>query len=305
MINWRSIFSNSNIQFRDTGANTSRNHININCPWCIDDPSFHLSIDETTGAYRCFRNPLKHSGKSAAYLLRALRFTSIEIDQVLRNENTQSVKSKASLLSSFDDVETRQWWARFGPAENYGQARGYLFLRGFKDPEETAFTYNLRFCSYGIYAQRIFFPFTTNRMVMGWTGRAIYDNLQPRYLASKSGSDTLYIPKQVRSNKLILCEGPFDALKLSVSCQWQVASLQGLSLSYAKLNKVIDLCAEVDTIYLMLDKDQMISENTTTFMNEVKTATKRTIKRQLVPNPYKDPGEMPIGEIKQWLSEFS
>ena len=145
MILWRELFTHAGIQWVDRGANTSRGHINIRCAWCRDeDPSHHLAIEETTGAYYCRRNP-DHYGRSAWRLLSALGLWK-KAEKLLDDYSTAPVTRPAGQIRE-EEKPRRRLGLR--PAHEVPPALEYLRTRGYADPEKTARTFGLAAAPYG------------------------------------------------------------------------------------------------------------------------------------------------------------
>jgi len=54
MIDIISLFENNDIEFYSSGKNNSRGWVELNCPFCGNDPSFHLGVNLSSGIFHCW-----------------------------------------------------------------------------------------------------------------------------------------------------------------------------------------------------------------------------------------------------------
>lgn len=303
MINYKALFDYLSVPWRERGANTSRGHINIRCPWCRDDPSFHLSIHEESGAYRCLRNPNKHNGKSPFYLLAALQLHQ-DLEPLIKHFSNRNIITPKKSEPKQENSSIERIWNTFEIAKQSPRIISYLQSRGFDNPEQVIDQYDLRYKLTGKYAQRIFFPIydvKTNQL-KAFTGRVLVNNLEPRYYVEGDAS-YLYVPKiEFNSQNLIIYEGPFDALKTSICYNFTSCSLNGLALSYTKLLQ-LEHVGKNKNVYLSLDNDQPRSQ-INDFLSQLRQVLPNT-KIASPPSKYKDAGEMPIEELSKWLKDLN
>ena len=125
----------------------------------------------------------------------------------------------------------------FRPVEDVGKGRmfvSYLEKRGFdyEDIPRLVTDYQLRYCvsdSFlrGQYANRLIFLITIDQQLVSWTGRHIgssrlrYNSLStedaelPARLSLKNTVLWYDRLRQINDGTLVVCEGPFDALKVN------------------------------------------------------------------------------------------
>lgn len=254
MILWRSLFDALRVPWKDRGPNCSSGRVNISCPWCGDqDPSFHLSIDESTSAYFCMRTPgSHHSGRSVPWLLLGLKVHPTEIDALVAQHSDEHPPPR--LTTSRVQVLD---WDKFESAADHEAPLDYLRQRGYASAEGLARRYDLRFTRVGRHAWRVLMPLTCPQdgyRVTAFTGRTIRDQT-PRYLINDPSGASLYLPTDLgmgrvcvaalqgtaltqekrlhlsmlagRHDALVMCEGPFDALTLVASRSPLLAALRG------------------------------------------------------------------------------
>jgi hypothetical protein len=216
MINFQKLFDKYRISWKNTGPNCSPNNTNVNCPFCTDDPSFHMSISNI-GEWYCFRNP-KHAGLNVAILLKALKIPSFEY---------ADLKIEVSEREYKEDERDYSAWNHFTPAYESEEAINYLRFRLFQQPVEVAKQFNLKVAKEGRWAGRLLLPLTH-----GWTGRSMRNHLTLRYDAFCS--EESYYFYSHNSSSAILVEGGLDAIRgASVSSQFDYYAKCRMALSPA------------------------------------------------------------------------
>ena len=110
-----------------------------------------------------------------------------------------------------------------------------------------------------IFTNRIIFPiFDETNHVVAWSGRALEEEQQPKYLHSRESlvfqkSQLLYNYQNAKKyDALILVEGFMDVIAFNKIGYDNAVALMGLSLSLNQINKL----KRHKTIYLCLDQDQ-------------------------------------------------
>lgn len=220
LLDLRRLFDKYRVSWRDRGSNCSQGNVNIPCPWCRTDPSYHLAVAEDATAYYCFRNH-QHSGRSLVSLFNILRIPLSELPKDKQQPVTQREEKVDNRVYSS--------WSYFMPACDDDEALKYLRSRHFESPYKICTQFNLRVMPRGSWAGRLLIPLT-----VGWTGRSMRANIQPRYFAYTDESG--YFFHGANSNSLILFEGGLDAMRVaSVSYQFDVIGKCGNRLSPALL----------------------------------------------------------------------
>lgn len=306
MILWRDMLTYAGVPWVDRGANTSRGHINIKCPWCSDqDPSHHLAIEETSGAYYCRRNP-DHYGRSAWRLLGSLGLWK-QADRLLDDYSTTPVTRPTRR------PEDKKAPAPLGlrPATEVLPALHYLRSRGYDNPEKVVRTFGLTAAPYGRLAARLFFPLTGGE-TEEYVGRAIRPGLEPRYLTTSEVS-RLYmpLPDQYEGGFLFLVEGPFDALRLQLTITeifgrrfGAAVALLGLSLTSDKRLHLKRLIQEADGTCVVLDDDQE-SRRGWKIAWSLEALTNKGVVSMACPPGRKDLGDATAEETALWLRSFA
>lgn len=302
MIRWRALLDHLRIEWRDRGANSSRNHINIQCCWCgRNDPSFHLSIDEDDGAYYCLRNGKAHSGRSTPWLLLGLGVHPSEIDSLVDEFSDRDSKPKLAEApkQKFD-------WNKFEPAESSRLCVEYLRSRGYEHPEGVCEYQSLRFTKTGKFAWRLLLPLTIGTNVTGFSGRALRASQAPRYLTYDEFGGSVFSPSRIVYPTLLLCEGPFDALAADASLlPISAIAILGTQLPAERCLHIASIASQTKRIAYVPDKDQSYS-STYRLIEELEgTPGIRKVELVALPDGYKDIAEYWEKNregAKQWLA---
>ena len=311
-VDWRGLLSEIRVQWRDRGSNTSRGNVNVPCPYCENDPSFHMGISESREAFYCFREPNRHSGSSFIRLLIALGVTRSEavllLNRYQRSVSLETERPKAIISQS----SIINGWSRFSSAAESSTCLDYLRYRGFPNPVDTALRYDLRFAKEGTWAQRLLIPIVSvDNQIISWTGRSLKDRT-PKYLTlGNAGAMQPYVPSIAQRGKsiLVIVEGPMDALKGADACRrdregqsFVFAALAGKQITPTKLLALRALTVNCVGILLALDADVTLAASYS-IQAELASAIKLGyIALARLPRGFKDPAEMPAGEIAQWLN---
>lgn len=243
---WPAFLRSHRIPYRDTGANTSRDNMVVHCPFCgSQDQSEHMSINLSGKGWRCFRNS-DHKGKNPARLVAALAGISLERANAMVGNAIfipDDFGDRMKALVNPEAAVARKGLAmppEFKAFAGLPSSRpyvNYLLRRGFsaKQIEHLTPRWDVRYCARGPYQGRIIFPIWYRGKLVAWTGRTISGNQDLRYKAltrdreraEKEGYDPAlgaishYLLwydqlRETNADTIVLCEGPFDALKVAV-----------------------------------------------------------------------------------------
>lgn len=307
IVDWRGLLSSIRVEWRDRGANCRSGNVNIACPWCGNDPSFHLAIAEQREAFYCYREPDRHSGRHFIALLVKLGIERAEAIRLINSHMAHSQPIEAPRKAP-DMPRIQYGWDRFVSALDSRSAIGYLRERDIPNPEQAIRLFDLRVSLAGTWANRLLIPFQSAQgEVQSWTGRALQNWMVPKYLTRESDdSGLLYAPNQDRRGKhcLVIVEGPFDALKLAIIARTSpfiVAALTGKQLNAARLLRLRALSEGCDSILVALDADVNTGSRLRIISDIAGTLRMRYIGRATLPPGHKDPAEIPSGLVLQWL----
>jgi len=284
MLDLRKLFDKYRIQWRDKGPNCSRGHINIACPFCgPQDRSFHMSISEEGMGFYCFRNP-SHAGRNVANVLWKLKIPAKEFAD-------QKVKSSAP--REYLDTRSYAAFAYFKDAAENEEAFEYLKKRNFTNPAEASKKFNLKIDEVGKWAGRLIIPLT-----VGWTGRAMRDYLEPRYL-THSNEDG-YFQYLHGSSTVVLLEGGIDAMRIAtVTTQLDLIGKCGNKLSAALLvhlrktgYRTIINCPDGDVSFEQYEKETSLLKS---------YCTQANVKLFHFPECIKDWGQLTESEARRLI----
>ena len=235
-MDWQHFLDENHVHYVTSGPNTKKGELSIKCPICgNEDPSEHLGINLTTGFWGCHRDQ-SHRGKSARTLIKALLGASSHtaqqiIQQYSKTDPDDLDEALMVLLEDRPDFVLKTAKQSLNPEfKDFYQIRPrgvtkryftYLQQRGFDNPQEMIDRYDLRCATTGRYKDRIIIPIHLNEELLGWTSRALGSpSVAPRYLASNGEVKTTifnYDNLKEGGDRLIVTEGPFDAIKVDNS----------------------------------------------------------------------------------------
>lgn len=303
--NWRALFDEIHIPWRDRGKNTSRGNINVCCPLCQNDDGFHMGISETKNAYYCFRNP-RHSGTNVIGLLCLLGVSRSRAIGLLNAYKSSARYIAPVRKESLSDVESK--WRQFFAASESARCVDYLERdREIPNALHVCRRYDLRYAREGKWANRLLIPIRVNDVVVSWTGRAIRSSLLPKYYMMPGSVDSLiYMPRPARKH-LIIVEGPLDALKGAIATEHLDVSflaLLGKNLSYDRMFRIKQACVKTETIYLSLDNSSdVFITHTYQYINALAAHFNNCyVSRMRIPAVYKDVAEMSLSAIADWVT---
>ena len=268
MIDIKRLLSTHQISWVDKGPNVAKGNINIKCPFCgSDDHSEHMGINPITLQWGCWRNQ-KHRGKNIARLLAKFDIyiteDKSETIQKLINKTFFNVEStaKQEVLHRRNTVLPEEFIPIVGTSAFDSLYQNYLKQRGFPDPVDVADQYGLCQSTSEKWSGRLIIPIWCADEVT-WTGRAIGES-SLRYLSPKA-EEALNIKQtlwnynalaQTEGDVLVICEGPFDSLKVDYYNKPSIRAtcLFGLMASEAQLKLLNNICTRFNTIILGLDE---------------------------------------------------
>jgi hypothetical protein len=278
-MNWRELLNQRGIPFQDRGPNVSGANIAIRCPFCSDDPSFHMSVSLLGKGWHCWRRP-EHKGKSEARLVQVLlgcdwnRACAIAGKPVTDTSNL-AARVRAALTSPTEEVlpvlQRSKLFRVIDPQER-GVAKAYVnYLRGRGYSDDTirklTWTFGMYYATQGDYGGRIIFTVSEDHQLVSWTGRTIGLEI-PRYKAlgrEVTGhpiTNYLLWGDKLKQGGRALClvEGPFDALKVMVlgaDNKIRATCFFTSSPSNMQIDKLCRVAAKFDYCYLMLDRGSL------------------------------------------------
>ena len=298
-IDWRNLFTSIGVAWRDKGSNCVRGNVNISCPMCGNDPSYHLGVSEEIEAYYCYRDS-RHKGRSFLRLLYLLGYSRNEGAKLLNQY--QGRKTVVAAVAPRLAIAINREWQSFRPATSHLPALHYLEGRGFRNARLTIERYDLRYSPLGKWAARLLMPLIDDGSVLTWTGRA-WDNRVPKYLMTADKIEgAVYVPRLPRAT-VVLCEGPMDALKIAAATEDEDISaiaLAGKALNASKLLRLARITKGKNVLFCP-DFDVPVGE-AYNLLNNLATSLDHVFMNVLrLPEGFKDPGELPLDIIPAWI----
>ena len=269
------VFRENGIAFVESGKNVKAGYLGMKCPWCgEEDPSEHLGIDPETGAFSCWRN-IRHSGRRPQVLLMKLLGCSFDVATGLlgrRSELKQLVMDKlvkrptSAIEVDPEEYRIPQGVRRLNGSPEQHKYRQYLAHRGYRPEDIPDLTrrYGLMCGQFGRFNNRVVFPVVLNGKLVGCVGRCI-DGGVLRYLSE---------PAEVKQHilwhnwarhggrDLVVCEGPFDALRINYHAQKQdipitATCLFGVSHTEKQLEELRFLAPRFHRVVVLFDNDAL------------------------------------------------
>lgn len=247
MFDWIRFLKRHNVEYVTRGGNVPKGFIAVKCPFCSDDPSEHMTIGLYKPVWGCWRNR-SHSGGSPVRLIKALiGVGTLEAQRLVEHESPSALSTGDLLnfaVTSFypkkeeESDSSLSFPKEIKPIVKTGLGKlffNYLKNRGYKSSEidELVDEYRLRYCIEGYFTYRIIFPVYGLKKLMTWTGRSVDKSVEQRYLTlspDQQKMNSMGLPAALCSvkdllwnmpslfedqyDKLIVTEGPFDALRL-------------------------------------------------------------------------------------------
>lgn len=319
---WIEFFRSYHIEFVERGPNVAAGNVNVHCPFCgASDPSHHLGVSKKATSWGCWRNP-QHRGRSPVRLIAALlgcsrqeamRIAGVEMRFIPPDSMSQAIAAvqrwpsaaaprKLALPTEFKPFQNKPSFSLF---------RQYLENRDYTKKQilEMTGTFGLRYCTSGPFRGRIIFPVTFENKLVTWTGRSIYPSEELRYKtltpneerAAARGhppalgpinSYLLWYDELLRgpANILMLVEGPFDALRVSVlgrKLGVVATCFFTMQPTRAQVELLWELVPRFRKTALVLDQGtEPVAIRLTRLFRGL------NISRVQLPDRYKDPGEL-------------
>lgn len=267
MFAWQPFLEQRGIEYVERGPSVTKGNIAIHCPFCgAADPSTHMSLSLVNAYWRCWRDST-HAGRSPVRLIQKLTSCTWTEARELAGEGVDMPVQVdlGDLRNRLNKKPDRRPQRLQMPGEFFSLVHeprttakqrmlNYLEDRGFAHPVRLARAYDLRGCLVGEYAHRIIVPIYRDGDLYGWTGRTTARS-ELRYRTHGETRDLLWEPPRVaEGGKLLLvCEGPFDALKLDCYGRERgvrAVALLGVDPSTGKLARLAALAARYEGLAL-------------------------------------------------------
>jgi DNA primase len=204
----RSYLQDRGIQFSNEGPNTTSGWIEVNCPFCGDDPSFHLGINLTSKLIHCWR--CAETGNITKYI------------QAIEECNFYDAKEILKQYQSHKLIEEPQKYVFTGQVElpkeiDWSYKDQMLeYLRGRNFPDSIVEKYQLAPCGrLGDFKFKIIIPVFQYGELVAYTSRDYtgHAELAKKHVPGIDIKKYLYNLDSVK-DRIIICEGPTDVWRL-------------------------------------------------------------------------------------------
>ena len=320
---WVKFLTQNNIDHTTASRyHVTAGNVGINCVWCYNDTGYNLHISLEGKGFHCFKTE-SHRGIAPQPLIqkllncpRAFADSLVEREVELPSDMDMLDRLKALFDPPAEEPMPRQTLRlpdSFLPIKARGSGQmfvTYMARRGF-EPEDVPHLsrkYHLLGCADGSrWHGRIIFTVTQDRKLVTWTGRHCggspirYDTLSIYPPAKDPDSpvalvtikDTLlwYDHLQEARGTLVVCEGPFDALKINYLGEGfdiYATSIFGKSIT-DRQRDLLESLEHFERKLLLLDANTVDHLNPRGNFASLESAGFQTI---MLPQFIRDPGEL-------------
>jgi DNA primase len=276
------------------------NHIAIADPFKSPDPGLTLRFYFDTGKCVGYRSGFKGSiysvvkevtGCSIGEAKRIIGESSkYSFDDIINKKEPEKIEDKSKVFfPAFTNflLDERD-------SDTYRSAYKYMRDRGITDQQ--IFDYKIHYCWAGDFDNRIMIPYMQDGKFVFWQGRTFSDS-GLRYAFPKreeyncGSSDFLFGIDNIKSDELIICEGPFDAITING------VALGGKSLSSNQLKLIVR--KGFKKIILAIDNDKAGYEMCDKVANQLRPYV--DLVRYAIPEGGKDWNEIGFDKSKEIL----
>ncbi len=289
----------------------------------------HLGVNSELGVYSCWRNPAQHRGRTLHKLIMLLRKCSYAEARTILGQ--QPLWLKEDQFNAFADnpsewftkqkeepnkLELSQEMRSFGSSYTSEQLFvSYLVNRGFYKSTILQFTqqYRLRWAVSGKFKNRIIIPNWLEDNLVNWTGRSIEAKQNVRYLTLSEGNGAIINIKKIIFNwdqlikqpghLVVVCEGPFDALKLDWFGRARGLRATCLFGQMATMEQVAYIAALTDLYHgVIVMLDNTAAELAESLCDQLHWLP---VRYYPLPDGVKDPGELSFRAVCQLNKELT
>ena len=278
------------------GKRTSKGNQSYNCPFCNhhkpkleinftdnkkgDNPWYCWACDKKGRKLRSLFKQIKASPEHFSQLKKLVK-SGYEVEEIQTEEKVLELPKEFKNIIGNKDIISRH-------------ARTYLKTRNIN--KDDILKYNIGYCEYGPYADRIVIPSYDSKGTLNYfTSRAFKKDV---YQAYKNPDTTRNInPFEMFINwdlPIILCEGPFDAMAIKRN----VIPLFGKNIQPTLMKKLVE--SKVEKIYIALDNDAI--HHALKFCEQLLDVGKKVY---LVELQGKDPSELGFKKFTQLIQTVS
>tara|TARA_R110002073_G_scaffold3380_1_gene22711 strand:+ start:25 stop:954 length:930 start_codon:yes stop_codon:yes gene_type:complete len=276
------------------GKRTSKGNHSYNCPFCNHHkPKLEINFTDNKNGdnpWHCWacnkkgrklRSLFKQIKASPEYFsqLKKLVKSGYEVEEIKSEEKILELPKEFKNLIGSKNIISRH-------------ASAYLKRRNIN--KDDILKYNIGYCEYGPYADRIVIPSYNSKGILNYfTSRTFKEDTFQTYKNPDTSRNI--IPFEMFINwdlPIILCEGPFDAIAIKRN----VIPLLGKNIQSNLMKKLVS--SKVKKIYIALDTDAI--KQALKFCEELLNEGKEVY---LVELPGKDPSEMGFKEFTKLVQK--
>ena len=276
------------------GKRTSKGNHSYNCPFCNHHkPKLEINFTDNKNGdnpWHCWacnkkgrklRSLFKQIKASPEYFsqLKKLVKSGYEVKEIKTEEKILELPKEFKNLIDSKNIISRH-------------ASAYLKRRNIN--KDDILKYNIGYCEYGPYADRIVIPSYNSKGILNYfTSRTFKEDTFQTYKNPDTSRNI--IPFEMFINwdlPIILCEGPFDAIAIKRN----VIPLLGKNIQSNLMKKLVS--SKVKKIYIALDTDAI--KQALKFCEELLNEGKEVY---LVELPGKDPSEMGFKEFTKLVQK--
>lgn len=272
----------------------SRGFIQIQCPYCNDN-KFKGGLHCENGIFVCWScswQPLYKTIK----ILTGENWKDIELNY----KTNLNYREKYLIDVTEKQKRPEKLLLPEGTTKLNERAKKYLIERNF-DIQELEEVYDLRSTGHiGDYNFRVIIPIYFENKLISYTARDYTGKSPIRYYSCKGDKeiiphkDIVYAYDLVPDSHAVCCEGPFDSMKLGPGA---VATF-GIAFRQQQINLLASFF-KITLLYDSSDDAQKAADKLGDQLSglgvEVDSITLKD---------YKDPGEMPLNEARQFMKEI-
>lgn len=276
------------------GKRTSKGNQSYNCPFCNhhkpkleinftdnkngDNPWHCWACDKKGRKLRSLFKQIKVGSEHFSQLSKLVK-SGYEVEEIQTEEKILELPKEFKNIIGNKNIISRH-------------ARAYLKKRNIS--EDDILKYNMGYCEYGPYADRIVIPSYNSKGILNYfTSRTFKEDTFQTYKNPDTSRNI--IPFEMFINwdlPVILCEGPFDAIAIKRN----VIPLLGKNIQSNLMKKLVS--SKVKKIYIALDNDAI--KQALKFCEELLNEGKEVY---LVELPGKDPSEMGFKEFTKLVQK--
>jgi hypothetical protein len=267
--------------------------VQIECPFCIGNPGYHLGYNLEGEYWNCWRCGWKHTLQVVKKLL------------ALNNEESKAVilaYSNHHLLPNHKNKE-KQKRELVVPGSPYLEKCHIDYLKGRNfNTKKLIETWDIRGTGViGAYKKRIIAPITHNNQIVSFTGRDITGKQGERYKACSKDMEivhhkhTLYGIDKAIWNNCIVVEGITDVWRLGEGA----VSTFGIEFTNRQVNL---LSLKFEKVYVLFD-NELTAQDQALKLSYMLSALDIPVYISQIKGSAKDPALLPENLSKDWMNE--